>query len=169
MERNQKRFSYFVYIGIAVLYFVIYIISRIPGLSLTVFGITPILLIPALIAGTMFFKETFSCVAGFYVGVLLDSVAPTGFFHTAVFTLLGTVAGILATHLLNKNIRAAALLTLGTSFIYYLSKWFFYICLGNEPMKLKYLLEISLPSCIYTALYIIPFFYLFRFIYKKFS
>ena len=169
MEHNQKRFSYFVYLGIAVLYFFIFIFSRIPGLSLTLFGITPILLIPALIAGAMFFKETFSLIMGIYVGVLLDSTTATGFFNTAVFTVIGLAAGILASHLLNQNIRAAALLSLIMSFVYYFAKWFFYILIGNEPQKLEYLFQISIPSCIYTAIFIIPFYYLFKFIYKKFS
>lgn len=168
MDHNQKRFSYLVYCGIAVLYFLIFIFSRIPGLSLRVFGVTPILLIPALVAGAMYFKEIFGLVSGIYVGVLLDSTTATGFFNTAVFTLLGAAAGILATHLLNKNLRAAVVLTLGVSFMYYLSKWFFYIVLGNEPLKWQFFFEISLPSCIYTTLYIISFFYLFKFIYKRF-
>ena len=169
MEHNQKRFSYFVYLGIAVLYFFIFILSRVPGLSFTLFGITPILLIPALMAGAVYFKENFSLIMGIYVGVLLDSTTATGFFNTATFTVIGFLAGILATHLLNQNLRAAALLTLIMSFLYYFAKWFFYIFLGNEPQKLAFLLQISIPSCIYTTLYIIPFYYLFRFIYKRFS
>lgn len=169
MEHNQKHFSYFVYIGIAVLYFFIFILSRIPYLSLTLFGITPILLIPALIAGAMFFKEIFGMVAGIYVGILLDSATATGFFNTAAITLLGAVAGILAAHLLNRNLRAAVVLTLIISFLYYFAKWFFYIFLGNEPQKLDYLLQISIPSCIYTTVFIIPFYFLFRFIYKRFN
>ena len=169
MEHNQKRFSYFVYLGIAVLYFFIFIFSRIPGLSLTLFGITPILLIPALMAGAMFFKESYALITGVYVGVLLDSTTATGFFNTATFAVIGFCAGILATHLLNKNLRAAALLTLIMSFVYYFAKWFFYILLGNEPQKMAYLFQISIPSCVYTTLYIIPFYFLFRFIYKRFS
>ena len=169
MEHNQKRFSYVVYIGIAVLYLFIFILSRIPGLSLTLFGITPILLIPALVAGAMFFKEIFGMIAGIYVGVLLDSAAATGFFNTALFTLLGAITGIVAVHLLNRNLRAAVVLTLIISFLYYFSKWFFYILFGNEPQKLDYLLQITIPSCIYTAIFIIPFYFLFRFIHKRFN
>lgn len=169
MEHNQKRFSYFIYLGIGVFYFLIFIASRVPFFSLEFFGIAPILLIPALVAASMFFKEFFALIMGAYVGILLDSVSATGFFNTAVFTLLGATVGILATHLLNKNIRAAVVLALSTSFVYYFAKWFFYIFLGNEPLKLEYLLQISLPSCIYTSIFIIPFFYLFKFVHKRFS
>lgn len=169
MVDNQKKFSSLVYFLIGFIYFVVFLITRIPGLSLKVLGVTPILLIPALVCGAMFFKEVFSLAAGFFIGVLLDSVISQGFFNTAVMSVLGLAVGIIASYLINQNVRAAIVLTLLSNVFYFGSRWFFYILLGNEQQKLQYLIEITLPQVLYTTVYAIPFFYLFRFIYKKFS
>ena len=168
MQYNQKKHPITLYFGIAFFYFILFLITRIPGLSLKINNSTPFLLLPALIAGTIFFKEWFGFIGGIFLGLLQDSVQITGCFNLIALMLLGAIAGIAAAHFLNQNIRATVALTFVISLIYFLLKWFIFIFLKSKEDAFIYLIEISLPSVLYTTVFAVPFYFLFKWVNNKF-
>lgn len=170
MDKNSKLHPAILYSVIALFFFVVFLIGKIPGLSFKIYNATPFLLLPALLAATMFFKEWFGFLAGLIIGFMADTVTPgTMCLNTFLLMLLGLAAGLMSSYLLNINIRSALALSFLCSAVYFAVRWFFLVFLGSEPDKLSYLLQISLPSAVYTALFIIPFYFLFKWYYKRYA
>lgn len=125
---------------------------------------TPVLLLPCLVAFSMFCEEITATFAGFAAGIFMDSVSSgSSCFHTVVFLLIALFVSFTVHFLFNNNIRSAILLSLLATLIYYLLRWLiFYTLGGNVTDSLRYLLQFALPSVIYTNLFIVPFYYLQR-------
>lgn len=128
---------------------------------------TPMLILPLLCAFSVF-NSVYACVvAGFLTGVCFDAITSKSFcFNTIVFILLAVAVNLCANNLFNKNIRSVSLLSVLSAVFYFTLKWIIFFAIGaNIADSLLYLLKYALPSAIYSAIFIFPFF----FIYRKFE
>ena len=136
--------------------------------ALHILHANPIILIPCLVAFSMFSEEWVAAFTGMTVGIFMDSVASGSYcFNTILFMLLGVATSFTVHYLFNSNIRSAIMLSLSASLIYFLTRWMVFHTVGdNISNSIFYLLRFGLPSVIYTNLFIVPLFYLQRKFYK---
>lgn len=125
---------------------------------------TPLLLLPLLTAFAIFEPVGASAAVGFITGAFLDSVADGSYcFNTLVLMLIGAFVSLFANNLFNKNIFAAAVLSLITCVIYYVLLWISFHLFGRTVYdSLAYLLSYAFPSAVYSAVFIFPFYFLYR-------
>ncbi len=169
MENSTLRLiiTYSIFLDIFLL---VYLMGRTPFLSFKIGNIAPFLLLSALMALCMFFNEWYGFIFGIVCGILKDcSAVGTGCFNTIALMLIGAVAGFVASRFLNKNFKAAAMLTFVAAILYFALHFTASVLFSAEVNKLGYFLTISLPSAVYSTLFIIPFYFLFKFLYKRLS
>lgn len=138
--------------------------------SIKIAHANPMLPLALLVAICMFCSELTGAISGLIVGIFIDSTASTTQgFNATVFMILGLCVTLIIRHLFNNNIFSAVTLCLLCSAVYYLIRWIFYY-IGSVSLteNLTYLMQTILPSVLYTAVFIIPFYYLERYLYKKF-
>lgn len=128
---------------------------------------TPMLIIPLVCAYSFFANIQHCIIVGAITGAFVDSVSYGAYcFNTIALMLLAVWVSLASNNLFNKNIRAAVVLTLLTAAVYYVCLWmFFYIVPYDMKSSLGYLLKYALPSAVYSTVFILPFYY----IYKKFN
>lgn len=146
------------------IFFILIIFHTSELVDISIKTATPLLILPLLTAFSLFEPIGASAVAGFISGAFLDSVADGSYcFNTVVLMLIGTFVSLFANNLFNKNIFAAAVLSVITSVIYYLLLWLFFHCFGTTVhSSLGYLLSYAFPSAVYSAVFIFPFYFLYR-------
>ncbi len=134
-------------------------------LSITIKNATPLLALPLITAFSIFATPQAGAVAGFIIGAVLDSVMAGSYcFNTIAFLLLGVAISLAANNLFNKNIRAAAALSVIIAVIYYTAYWLTFMAFGvGIKNSLIYLLSYGMPSALYSAVFIFPFFYLYKY------
>ena len=101
---------------------------------------------------------------------ITDAVAntPPGF-NAIVFCFLGLLAVLVTKHLFNNNIISAITLCVLCALLYFLLRWIFcYAFSLSFTENLTYIINTVIPSCVFTAIFIIPFYYLEKALYKKF-
>ena len=133
--------------------------------DISIYNASPMLILPLLTAFS-FFADLKQCViAGLICGAFIDSVSQGAYcFNTIVLMLLSVFVYLAANNLFNKNIRAAMVLSLITAAIYYILLWLFFYCIGaGMQNNLGFLLKYALPSAVYSAVFIFPFYYLYRY------
>ena len=163
----EKYHSHLYYI-LTLCLFGLFIIQRIPGLSLTVGNATPTLLLPAVIIIACFLREWTGFWTGLLCGIALDTVTNgTSCLNTFLFLIIGTAAGLTFRLLLNRNLKAAMVLTLIISVAYYLIKWLFLDLFAGDSSAAALLFYYHLPSAVYTTLFALPFFYFVRWLSQK--
>lgn len=164
----EKYHSHLYYI-LTLCLFGLFVLQRIPYLSLTVATATPTLLLPAIIIIACFLREWTGFWTGLISGIALDTVTNgTSCLNTILFLLIGTAAGLVFRLFLNRNIKAAIILTLILSLAYYLIKWLFLDLFAGDSSALSLLFYYHLPSALYTAAFAFPFFYFVRWISQKY-
>lgn len=123
-----------------------------------------------LIAFCMFASEWSSCFAGLFLGIFMDAVSANGsIFYTVAFFIVALFVTVSSRHLFNNNIRAAVVICLICSVVLFGARWLLFYAFNlpvNESMG--FLLKASLPSAIYTTVFIIPFYYFERALFKYF-
>ena len=130
----------------------------------------PMLPLAMLVAICMFASELSGAIYGLLVGIFVDTVAhtPQGF-NSLLFMLLGVCCVLIVKHLFNNNILSAAMLCFLCTLVYYLLRWLFAIAFYSSfTDNLTYIIRTVFPSCIYTAIFIIPFYFIEKYLYKKF-
>lgn len=138
-------------------------------LSLNIKHAYPFLVLSLLTAYSCFYNVSLSALAGFLSGAFIDSVAAGSYcFNTIGLMLLAVAANRLSTSVLNKNLKACLTLCFIISLTYYLFYWLVFIAfsLGLKE-NLQYLLQYALPSCIYTSVFVVPFYFLYKKIKKQ--
>ena len=124
---------------------------------------TSIMLIPLIVAISIFFGEFSGFMAGLVSGILLDTqVVGSSCFNLFALMLLGLLSGLFSTYLLNKNLKSAICLCLGATFLYFLSRYLFLFAFMGSALNFDYFISYLIPSVIYTSIFIIPFYYLER-------
>ncbi len=166
MTKNVKKALLFAFD--VMLFFVVSLLHYSDFLNFKVFGAGTTILIPLLVAFSMNHSPLTSAMAGMLSGIIMDSSAHgTYCFNAILLLLIGTFVSVSSSTLFNKNLPSAVVISLICSVIYYLLQWaFFHTFSEGVTNGLSFLLEISLPSAVLTALFIFPFYFLYQYIEK---
>ena len=164
-----EKYHSHLYYSIVLICFSFFILQRIPALTLKIGNAYPLLLLPIVMVTACFLRERTGFWTGLACGIALDTVQNGSFcFNTIVFILFGVGFGLLFRFLLNRNIKSIILAGFIGSFIFFLTRWFFLDLITGDPSALGILIKYEIPSAIYTALFVVPFFFLFRKLCKKY-
>lgn len=167
--RNRKNIFVLRFINI-LFFIVLFLIQYSTSFSLKIFNVSPLLPLTLLVAIGMFSSEFTGAFTGLIVGIFVDTVAltPPGF-NAVVFCVLGLLAVLVIKHLFNNNIFSALALCALCSLFYFVLRWLCcYAFSISFTENLTYLINTAFPSCVYTAIFIIPFYYLEKTLYKHF-
>lgn len=150
------------------LFFVVSLLHYSDFLNFKLFGAGTTILIPLLVAFSMNHSPLTSAMAGMLSGIIMDSSAHgTYCFNAILLLLIGTFVSVSSSTLFNKNLPSAVVISLICSTVYYLLQWaIFHTFSEGIANGLSFLLEISLPSAVLTALFIFPFYFLYKYIQK---
>ena len=154
--------------GIITLNFVMFFLSLTllsgSGINLTAFGAYPLIALSLLVAYSGYAPLTRSAVAGLLCGIVLDSIALDCYcFNSVIFFLLAVLANLLAERVFNRNLKATVCLCFILCWVYYISYWLIFLSLSLKfSESVRYLLQYALPSCIYTAITVIPFYFIYK-------
>lgn len=156
------------YIWASVLGFLLFLLDSTSMLSLRIGNAKPQLLIPLLIAVAMAAKEWIGLIFGASFGILLDTIgAETLSFNMIMLTVIGCGCGLLCAHFVNDNIFAALTLSFFANLFYFFVRWFFFYVCADKGEVFSYLWRYVVPTVIYNALFIIPFYLLMKYISKR--
>lgn len=167
--RSQKDTFTIRFINL-LLFAVLFLIQYNGAFSVKIFNTSPLLPLSLLVAVSMFCSELTSAFTGLILGIFTDAVAstPQGF-NAIIFCILGLSSVLVIKHLFNNNIISAVVLCALCSLFYFLLRWIFcYAFSLSFTENLTYLMNTVIPSCLYNAVFIIPFYYLERALYKRF-
>ena len=121
----------------------------------------PLVLLPVIIAIAMFFGDNASILSALFAGVLMDSMsADSSWFNTIFFVITAAVCNFLCSRFLNKNLKAALSLTAIVSLIYFFLKYLIFFVFAGITVNYDYFVLHLIPSVVYTAVFIIPFYFL---------
>ncbi len=154
----------------ALLFILLFLVQYNGIFTIKIVAATPMLPIALLIAICMFCSELRGALTGLVVGIFVDTVAstPQGF-NAIIFCILGLTAVLITKHLFNNNVLSAISLCALCTLFYFIIRWIFCLSLSlSFTENLTYLMGIIFPSCLYTCIFIVPFYYLEKFLYKKF-
>lgn len=167
MEKQKKFLG--LHIVNALLFIILFLIQYNASFSINISSASPILPLTLLVVVCMVYSELRGAITGLMVGIFIDSVSstPQGF-NAIAFCILGLISVLTVKHLFNNNILSAISLCAICSFIYFVIRWIFtYAFYVSFTENMEYLITTAVPSCIYTAVLVIPFYYLEKYIYKK--
>ncbi len=155
----------------AILFVALFLIQYNAAFSIKIFNASPLLPLTLLVAICMFCSELTGAFSGLVIGIFTDAVAntPQGF-NAIVFCFIGLGAVLVIKHLFNNNILSAITLCALCALCYFALRWVFCYAFSlsfNE--NLTFLIRTVIPECIFTAILIIPFYYLEKILYKKFK
>ncbi len=168
---NIKKKNTFRYFLINFLIFFILMLFHFSGnISLKIALAEPIPYISLLIAVSMFSSETAAAFSGLVLGFFADSVsAQSSVFNTVCLFLIALAVSVLMHFTFNNNIFSALALGVSGNIFYFLLNWLFFHCFNSGSENISYyLFRIGIPSAIYTAVFIVPFYYFERMLYKKY-
>lgn len=159
-----KKSHPFIVIFTLLIFFAVIIADSAKGFNISIKTATPFLLLPLLLAFTIFADIKKSAFAGIILGACADSVASGSYcFNTIALLIIGTAACLAANRLFNKNLRATVVLSLLVAVIYFFAQWITFNSIGHSAKEgLEYLFRYSLPSAIYTSVFVIPFYFIFK-------
>lgn len=155
----------------ALLFLLLFLIQYNGAFSIKILTATPMLPLALLISICMFCSELRGALTGLVVGIFLDGVTstPQGF-NALTFCFLGLAAVLVIKHLFNNNILSAVSLCALCSLFYFVLRWIISLSVSlSFTENLTYLMGIILPSCLYTGIFIIPFYYFEKLLYKKYN
>ncbi len=159
MNNKKKRFiSAFVNI---LLIFIVFILRYSGVATLKIGGAVPNLLIPLSLSIALFYSEAVGAWSGLCIGILIDSVsAENSFFSTLYFFIGVSLCSVMTARLLNRNFKSAACLSLGMSFGYFFLKYLISFPFKGISVNYDYFVLTLIPSAVYTAVWILPFYFL---------
>lgn len=148
------------------LFFLFFLITYTDILDISIANASPMPLIPLIVTVGFYYGEWLGFSAGIICGIFVDAVTPHSVcFNTIFLLLVGCLTGALVKHLLNKNVFSAAVISLVSCILYFILKLIFCIKIARGETY-TYLLLYALPSAVYSAIFLVPFFYLGRLIKK---
>ena len=122
---RKKFFSFFRYVVYAILFLTLYVLQNTPSLF-SVYGVKPILLIPAAVVFAMYEGEFVGGVFGALAGMLCDLGGFFLFGFDAILTLVfSAVSGLLTIYLLRRNLRNAFMMVFVSMLILCCLTYFF--------------------------------------------
>ncbi len=160
---NIKRHPVIFTLNILIFFFSILFFYT-DSLNLSIKGATMLLVIPILTAFSVFHSPIRSAIVGLICGIFMDACMVGSFcFNATVLLCIGALVSVISNNLFNKNVQSATVLSLITSSLYFILKWlFFHTSNVNLSDNLMYLFKYAFPSAIFTAIFIFPFYYLYK-------
>lgn len=141
--------------------FLVFIFHYTSLIDISIKNVSPFILLPLIVGISMYRGELCGLIFGAVCGFACDAVSTsTVCFNTLTLMFTGFLVGLLAKNIFNKNLPGAAALSLLSSAAYHFLKWFLTYFLPDVDGKVYVFLWQIIPSAIYTAAFIIPFFYL---------
>lgn len=158
---NRKR-AQFITVFVNLLLIIIAFLIRYSGSRFLCIGnATPLFLIPITLSIAIFYGENAGLFSGLLAGVLMDSSdSAVTCYNTFFFIIACSLCAVLASRVLNKNIKAALCLSGGMSFGYYILKYIIFYSFSGISVEYGYFTSYLVPSALYTALLLIPFYFL---------
>lgn len=146
-----------------------FILQRVPFLTLRIGTATPLLLLPLLVVIACFLKEWVGFWFGILFGIGLDVfMADSRVFNTLFFAVIGVGAGLLFHYFFNKNIKAVILGGFLICIVYFFTRWFIFTLIAGDGSPFLNLFKYEIPSLIYTATFVIPFYYFLKYLCKRY-
>lgn len=167
MLKKERHIGIF-FINLAI--FILLLILHFSGVTaVKISGASPLLIIPLLTAFSMFFDELYAAFTGLAAGICMDAfTSGTYCFNALSLMLLGLAVSFTVHYLFNRNIRSALVLSLFCCAVYYFLRWLCFYAFGSGAEdSFLYLFRYGFPSAVYSALFVVPFYFLERFFYKK--
>ncbi len=152
----------------AIIFVFVCLFFSIGTVDLSIKNATPFTVLSLLTAYALFVSPTRSAVTGLAMGVFLDSTSgDTYCFNSVALMFIALFVCLTANNIFNKNLKASLVISLLASVTYFVLYWaFFYIIGSSLRESLTYLINYGLTSAVYTAILILPFYYLFKFFQK---
>lgn len=150
------------------LFIIVYLLHTSPYVNLSIVTATPMLFLPLICSISCFSSLWGSVAAGLVAGALLDSVS-SGFysFNIIIFLVISVLAWLLSNNFFNKNLGAAFTLTLIAAVFYKIVWWLVnYSLVLDIRESFALLLQYALPSALYSAVFIVPLFYTYKWLNK---
>ena len=167
MGLNNKNKVYAVkYLSYVLIILGLYVLQTTPGF-LSVFGIKPNLILPAVVCIAMVEGEFIGGLMGAYGGMLLDLGGFSVFgFYSIQLMVICVAIGLLVIYLMKNNLLSAAILCGGTALFLSLTQFFFFYALwGYEDVFRLYLTKL-LPTAAYSVAFLPPFFWAEHWLYQ---
>lgn len=138
------------------------------NLVITIKGISPLLILPLLAAFSIFHPPIISAIVGLIAGIFMDSCVVGSYcFNAITLLVIAAFVSVSSSNLFNKNIQSASVLSLITCAFYYVALW---LCFHNSNVSLTdsliYLLKYAFPSAIFSSVFIIPFYFIYKHFHK---
>lgn len=151
------------YALMVLLLWALYILQTTPRLF-SIYGVKPILVVPAAVCMAMFDGEMVGGIMGGLAGLLCDlgSFTIFGFNGIIVLACCATI-GLLTIYLTQLRLMNALLLGFGTLLIRGVLEYFFYFQIWNLDGRSQVFLASTLPTVLYSAITIIPLYFLVRY------
>ena len=134
------------------------------SLNISIRGITPLMILPILTAFSFFHSPLCCAFTGLACGIFMDCCAIDSYcFNAIVLIIISVAVSVVSENLFNKNIQSATVLCLISCTVYFILHW---IVFHTHKIAIKdtfiYLLNYAFPSIILSAVFIFPFYYLYR-------
>lgn len=163
-----KRRNFLILIVNIALFFTVILFHTSEIINLSILNATPMLLLPLITAFAIFSPMSACIIASLISGALIDSVAQGYCFNTLVLLIIAVCVNLFSNSLFNKNLISAIVLSLISSGGYYFLIWGRFHIIGKTVEdSLGYLFRYALPSAVYSALFIFPFYYLYKYLNDK--
>lgn len=161
---NDKYIKPIIFTVNLVLFGIFFIFHYSELFSIKILGASPILPLSLLVAVSMFSSEITASLSGLVLGFFMDSASSgSSLFYTITFFIVGFTVSFIVHFFFNKNIRSALALALIFSVFIFVCRWLFlYIPTEGWISSIEYLLRNAMPSAVYTAICIIPFYFIER-------
>lgn len=144
----------------AIIGFAVYLFHYTGLIDITIYGASPLILLPLTVAVAMFYDELVGLVFGIICGFAIDAVAgSSSVFNTVTFMFIGFAVGLLAKRIFNRNLPGAIALTFISALVYFGIKWIITAIIPDVQGKVYYLFWHLTPSAVYTVLFILPFYF----------
>lgn len=142
------------------LFVLLFFLTYTPVSFLRIGNASPFVFVAAVVCVAFYYDARLAFWAGLISGVFCDAVAsqPSAF-NALALCIIGFASGILVQYYINKNIFSALALSGLASAVYFFADWFVSFVKG-VPDNFELLLFYALPSAVYSALFIIPFYFL---------
>lgn len=129
------------------------------GAIVSVSGAKAFILIPMVVAVSMFNKSMAGLVFGVFAGVLWDfaAVRGDGFFSVAL-ALTGYVTCLLMTYYMRNNIYSAMIISFGANLVINTAYWLIFILAKGYEGAAELFFRFYLPSAVYGAAFILVYY-----------
>jgi len=162
--QKQNRLRWAVH---AIFLLIIFLLQNTRGLTVEIFGVPPLLLVPFSVCLGLFEHEAPGACFGFAAGILWDvnAISWPGF-NAILLMVFGCLCGWLVTNLIRNNFLSAFLLTGASLSIYCVLHWLFFYCFKGYDNAGYAFWHFYAVQLVYSLLCLIPIYFFMRFLMK---